>query len=101
MMNAGGYPLIDHGTAPRYYVSRLGLIVPMGPVAQFSFVVDQPQQQQRVVEVHLIAPVEAVGPAFELAVDTLGAKAISNLAGQAVGHLLGNAVARAARKWVM
>lgn len=82
------YPLIDTGMAPKYFVSGLGRITSMGPVALFSFYVLRPRgdDQERMVEVELIAPVESVGPAFDMAVATLGAKAMVTLAGHAISR---------------
>lgn len=101
MLEQGGLKIVDHGTAPRFYVSGLGRITPMGPVALFSFYVVRPETEEEagahVIEVELFAPVEAVGPAFELAIATLGARCMVGLAGQAIGHV----VNKAASRWTM
>lgn len=85
-------PLVNPGNAQRIFVSGLGRVIPMGTVALFQFYVLQ--DEQRLVEVELVAPVEAVGPAFDLAITTLGARTMANLAGHALGHVVGNAVRR-------
>lgn len=89
-------PLVDLGNAKRFYVSGLGRVVPMGAVALFQFELTRPGAEgdpERVIEVELIAPVEAVGPAFEMAITALGPRTIAGMAGSAVGRAL-NAVVR-------
>lgn len=86
-------PLIDPGNIQTTFVSGLGQVTPLGANALFSFYVLQPGEA-RLIEVKLIAPVEAVGPAFDLAITTLGARTMVNLAGHALGHIVGNRMRR-------
>lgn len=92
MWDEATLPLVDTGATPKFYVSGLGRVTPMGPVAMFSFYVVRPPTPPdgacRMVEVDLIAPVEAVGPAFDLAITTLGARTMLHLAGRAVGQII-------------
>ena len=81
-------PLNDLGNAPRMYVTGLANIVPMGPVAMFTFYLLRPQDRCRVVELELIAPIECVGPAIDLAVTTLGARTLVNASGQWLGQTM-------------
>ena len=98
MLDHSALPLIDPGASPKFYVSGLGRVTPMGPVALFTFYILRPedgrQTAARMIEVELIAPVESVGPAFELAVSTLGARTMLNLAGNAIGNIINRTAIR-------
>lgn len=87
-----GMTLLDTGNAPRYFVTGLARVVDMGPNAMFSFYLRRPSpdgDQENVIEVELIGPVEAVGPAFDLAITTLGARTMLRAAGRVLSCAFG------------
>lgn len=68
-------PLIDMGNAPEVFCAELARIERFGSNARFSFCVPQISPIggfERTVNFRLIFPVEAVGPAIELTLITLG-----------------------------
>jgi hypothetical protein len=72
--------MLDYGNAPKYYVTGLGSVRAMGPVATFGFYFAKPQNEDgemNVLEVELIMPVDSVGPAFDLTLESLGSRALA------------------------
>jgi hypothetical protein len=69
-------PMLDFGTSPKFYVSGLGRVTPMGSVAMFTYYIEKPCSDGplRTVEVELIAPCESIGPAFDLTIESLGVR---------------------------
>jgi hypothetical protein len=72
--------MLDYGNAARYFVSGLGSVRALGSVATFSYYFAKPQNEDgemNVLEVELIMPVDSVGPAFDLTLESLGPRALA------------------------
>lgn len=68
------FPIVDTGQAPEFFCSGLGMIEPLGPNARFTFFAQRRSPHghpEGIVNLHMIVPLGAVGPAIELTVMTL------------------------------